>query len=355
MHPLQPIRPKFARSALLWGALMLFLSFHDHFGGTPVIKGVLAAPMNRNIPPSQQVDQHEHAQNEGVTLAQLEMGTQPLAHPGMQHVTSPPLARPVNPDNQIAPPGIQPAHLEPHPHPGQSVRQNPQPVILPYLQPALPAQPAHPVGHPYQYAHPSESYSGMQPPAYPVHPDYSVVIELHLNRRRGQSKEARDDWTKSVLQSEFLTLIGGPNVFAISQPEDEGESSVKKGPGLGGKRRLATPGKSIGTLTYISSPESPVHSALEEFLEGIKHKRAETNLLYLTDALSDAEEKFRVDLNDDWYRYLGAMLGAHGTGSGGMIPKDDMETQVKYHEMFVEVMQHPALESYKHQLQWQWQ
>ncbi|KAJ3833733.1 hypothetical protein F5878DRAFT_665399 [Lentinula raphanica] len=336
MHPLQPIRPKFARSALLWGALMLFLSFHDHFGGTPVIKGVLAAPMNRNIPPSQQVDQHEHAQKEGVTLAQLEMGTQPLAHPGMQHVTSPPLARPVNPDN---------------------FRQNPQPVILPYLLPALPAQPAQPGGHPYQYAHPSESYSGMQPPAYPVHPDYSVVIELHLNRRRGQSKTARDDWEKSVLVSEYLTLIGAPSVFAISQPEDQGESSVKKGPGLGGSRRLATPGKSIGTLTYVSSPESTasVYSALEEFLEGIKHKRAETNLLYLTDALSDAEEKFRVDLNDDWYRYLGAMLGAHGTGSGGMIPKEDVETQVKYHEMFVEVMQHPALESYKDQLRWQWQ
>ncbi|KAJ3723682.1 hypothetical protein C8R42DRAFT_719595 [Lentinula raphanica] len=100
MHPLQPgIRPKLARSVLLCGALMLFLSFHDHFGGTPAIKGVLAAPMNRNqnIPPAQQAELHQLAHMDGITLAQLEM---PLAHSQMQPATSPPPAQPVHHENQ---------------------------------------------------------------------------------------------------------------------------------------------------------------------------------------------------------------------------------------------------------------
>ncbi|KAJ3723678.1 hypothetical protein C8R42DRAFT_663112 [Lentinula raphanica] len=78
MHS-DPIRPKLSLSHLLWGALILFLSLHDHFGGTPAIRGVLAAPAKRNrdqLPAqpetAQQVDPNYFVHT-GVTLAELEL------------------------------------------------------------------------------------------------------------------------------------------------------------------------------------------------------------------------------------------------------------------------------------------
>ncbi|KAJ3751656.1 hypothetical protein EV360DRAFT_76037 [Lentinula raphanica] len=100
MYPLLPIQPKLPLLRLLWGAFILFLSFHDRFEGAPgAVKGVLAAPIiqNQNILPAQEVDLHRML----------------LAHPGMQPATLPPPAQPLDPANPKAhsfhPTGSEPA------------------------------------------------------------------------------------------------------------------------------------------------------------------------------------------------------------------------------------------------------
>ncbi|KAJ3748193.1 hypothetical protein EV360DRAFT_89845 [Lentinula raphanica] len=132
MHS-HPIRPKFSLSRLLWGALILFLSLHDHFGGTPVIRGVLAAPAKRNRDKApaqpenfQQVDPNQFAHTR-VSLAELE------------------LVRPTQPEMPVAYLGIpEPDSVQSGPQLGRSVDQNQRAGVTqerPALRRILPAPP----------------------------------------------------------------------------------------------------------------------------------------------------------------------------------------------------------------------
>ncbi|KAJ3837083.1 hypothetical protein F5878DRAFT_662410 [Lentinula raphanica] len=319
MYPLLPIQPKLPLLRLLWGAFILFLSFHDRFEGAPgAVKGVLAAPIiqNQNILPAQEVDLRQLAQMQGVTLAQLEIRpTQPgmlLAHPGMQPATLPPPAQLVYPANQfkLAQSGEQP---HPGPQPGQSV-------------------------HPHPKAH-SFHPTGSEP---------ATTINLHLNRKNIALKP-QDGWDKPDIGTEKLSLQAG-DYFSISLPPAYSSlnkggrhvSSVVYGPGLGGTKHLPPPRMMIGTLTYKpDSKESTVKSALTELLRRIEYDTtAETNLFFLNHVLSIAKEKFEeVVLNKEWYYSVAWMLHEKATGAGAEIPKNDVKLQKVYRDMLAKIVE----------------
>ncbi|KAJ3973895.1 hypothetical protein EV361DRAFT_947494 [Lentinula raphanica] len=278
MHLLQPIQPKLAHSALLWGALMLFLSFHDHFGGTPVIRGVLAAPMDRNIPPGQSEFPPEYANTGTWSDWQL----------------------PENP----------------------------------------PAQPPYPV-HPNPYAHPYSGTQPAQlvHPNQPVTINLYLNRKDKSNKFRHSLKKKVLATEKLAWQAGNYFSVSLPPTESSSRSR---VNSVKYGPGLGETESLPESGMIIGTLTYVpNSPESTLESALKEFIQEIQDETAETNLIYLDNTLSAAGRKFEVVLyrGVGWYQVLEAMLVQKGTGAGAKIPENNVELQQKYSEMLEAIRQ----------------
>ncbi|KAJ3771238.1 hypothetical protein FB446DRAFT_704817 [Lentinula raphanica] len=240
MYPLLPIQPKLPLSRLLWGAFILFLSFHDCFEGAPAIKGVLAAPIiqNQNILPAP----------EGCSLR--------LCHHLLNRLIQ-----------QIS--GEQP---HPGPQPGQSV-------------------------HPHPKAH-SFHPAGSEPVTINLH-----LNRKHIALKPQDGWDKPDIGTEKLsLQAGDYFSISLPPAYSSLNKGGRHVSSVVYGPGLGGTKHLPPPGMMIGTLTYKpDSKESTVKSALMELLRRIEYdKTAETNLFFLNHVLSVAKEKFEVVLNKEW-------------------------------------------------------
>ncbi|KAJ3817054.1 hypothetical protein F5880DRAFT_1618647 [Lentinula raphanica] len=344
MHS-HPIRPKFSLSRLLWGALILFLSLHDLSGGTPVIRGVLAAPAKRNRDKAP-------AQDSGLPPAQPENFQQvdpnQFAHTGVSLAEPVELVRPTQPEMPVVYLGIpEPESVQSGPQLGRSVDQNQRAGVTqerPALRRILPAPPT---------VLPAPPTVPPAPP--PVHPDQPVIISLSIQRRFSPGNQPKNDMDKPAGPRDKWTLQGG-NYFAISLPHTDISataamvsaggrtrkpkrvSSVKWGPGFGGTDKVSiNPGMAIGTITYAS--ESTAKSQTIPFLHKINNDKPATNLLYLLHAVSEAKKAgLEIEMNDDWYYLVAGMLHVKGSGSGDAISETDAELQKVYSDLLANII-----------------
>ncbi|KAJ3766606.1 hypothetical protein FB446DRAFT_380947 [Lentinula raphanica] len=376
MHPLRPVRPTLPLSRLPWAALILFLSFHDHFGGDPAVKGVLAAPMNRNqnqnIPPAHSGNTPAQSDFDWEHLAHAQPAQSDLHPNQLDHAGISPTQPEIPPDwldldwetqsTQSVHPN-QPAHSDMHlvqleVPPGILVHPNPD---SPACQPGTPpthdqskTPPAQPVP-----AHPPRKLINLlaivfiiiEPKSY-IHSLPSpllklpepFILPLYL-RRTSVSNHRRDSSMQLPVKGNERWVLQGGDWFKINQPTIKRACilSFRLSPALGGLTPITEPPTQrpiIGSITFPS--ESTAKSEMTRFLYNLERAnlRAATNLIYLAYALSEAEKGgLDVELNADWYYLVAGMLHAKGSGAGETIPKSpNGELENLYEKMLEKIM-----------------
>ncbi|KAJ3767828.1 hypothetical protein FB446DRAFT_792838 [Lentinula raphanica] len=341
MPPLQPIRPKSPRLCMLLGAFILFLSGHEYFGGGPAIKGVSAAPMNRNqdIPPAQpeqpelpelwgntaqpaqHIDSNQYAHTEIPAPAwQWESDTARSAHPlhPNQYAPNWQLGSPAHTVPEISPTNWQPGGNLAHP--------------APQVDPQL-AHSGIPLAQPNQHAHmeiqPGHAvHQSPAPPANQVDPEYVhyVHVPFELVRRAQDGRQRIDE--KPVRSNEWWhARLGDLLMYAL------GKDKVI----IRDDSQFGFHGKVMGTITFRSSTTmaKSLQNLIDE-LSKVKKDEFISNVFFIAFGiafLEHDEDVVSVELNRDWFVMVSRILRLWGSGQGMEIPEKEVEKRKQYQEM----------------------